>query len=102
MSSVTSDKFREEMGYSPRNESLWGGIGTSKDSYGAWPSSWNQIYGINPPGGSYGLSLMQTHYIRYFDDWRSKNYCVANGIQMRQNHVSIIRERFMVILFIKS
>lgn len=61
---TVEEKFLEEMGYAPRNIAKYGGIGTSKDSYGCWPWDISQAYGVDVFEGDYGVSLMKSIYIR--------------------------------------
>ena len=62
---TVEEKFRQEMGYAPRDVSKYNGIGVHPNAYGTWPWQTTQKYGRKIFSESYGVSLMQTLYIWY-------------------------------------
>ena len=62
---TVENKFREEMGYAPRDVSKYNGIGTYSNAYGTWPWQVAQKFGRKIFSGSYGVSLLQSLYIWY-------------------------------------
>ena len=62
---TVEEKFRQEMGYAPRDVSKYNGIGVHPNAYGTWPWQTTQKYSRKIFSESYGVSLMQSLYIWY-------------------------------------